>query len=136
MTRSRVILVLARCVAVLLLLQGVVGLVLPDIFAGVVSFMQRPPAIYGAVIVRIAIGCVLLAAAGASRMPMFLRIFGGLVLMGGLLTPIWGTYFAEVILGWWSSQGSGLVRVFAAGALALGFCVGYAVLPRARESRN
>ena len=132
---SRVTVNVALGIAVLLLLQGIVGLVLPDTFVGVVRFMQTPPAIYVAAVFRVAVGVVLFfAAAFASRLRLFLRIFGALVLLGGLLTPVWGSHFAEVILGWWSSQGSALVRLFATASLALGFFVGYAVVPRARNA--
>lgn len=135
MSAARVIVNLALGIAMLLLLQGIVGLVLPETFVGVVRFMQTPPAIYVAALFRVAVGIVLLfAAAFASRLRLFLRIFAALVLLGGLLTPIWGSHFAEVILGWWSSQGSPLVRLFATVSLALGFLVGYAVVPRARNA--
>ncbi len=138
MKTSRVIVILALGIAVLLLGQGMVGLVFPDTFVGVVRFMQTPPVIYGAAVFRAAVGCVLLAAAFASRMPRFLRIFGGLVLLGGLLTPFLGIRLAEVILGWWSSQGSILVRLFAAMSLALSLLIAYAVAsryPSRREER-
>jgi hypothetical protein len=135
MSAARVIVNLALGIAMLLLLQGIVGLVLPDTFVGVVRFMQTPPAIYVAALFRVGVGVVLFfTAAYASRLPTFLLIFGGLVLLSGLLTPVWGGYFAEVILGWWSSQGSALVRLFATASLALGFLVGYAVVPRARKA--
>ncbi len=134
MGTSRVIVILAQCIAVLLLLQGIVGLVFPDTFVGVVRFIQRPPVIYGAALIRTSVGCVLLAAPFASRLATFLRIFGGLVLLGGLLTPFLGTRFAEIILGWWSSQGSVLVRFFATVSLALGLLIGYAVASRTRNA--
>lgn len=130
---SRTIVILALCVALLLLLQGLTGLAAPGVFAGVVSFMQTSPAIYAATVVRIVVGIVLLRAASASRLPIFLRIFGGLVLFGGLLTPFVGKEFADLILGWWSSQGFALVRMFAAVSLVLSFVTAYAVAPKPRN---
>lgn len=126
--------IFALCIAMLLIVQGVVGLVLPDAFVGVVRFMQTPPAIYAAAVIRVAVGCVLFAASFASRMPVFLRIFGALVVLGGLMTPVWGNAFAAIILGWWESQGPALVRLFAAVSLALGFLVGYAVIPKPQNA--
>ncbi len=96
MSASRVIVVLALCIALLLLVQGIIGLAAPDLFAGMVRFMQTSPAIYVAAAVRVAVGVVLLQAAYTSRLPIFLRIFGGFVLLGGLLTPFVGRQFAEV----------------------------------------
>jgi len=133
MSPSRVTVVLALCISLLLLVQGLIGLAAPDVFAGVVRFMQTSPAIYAAAAVRAAIGIVLLQAASTSRLPIFLRILGGFVLLGGLLTPFVGRQFAEVILDWWSSGGSALVRLFAAVSLALGLVTAYAVAPKPRN---
>jgi len=134
MSASRVTVVLALCSSLLLLVEGLIGLTTPDVFAGVVRFMQTSPAIYAAAAVRVAIGIVLLQAASTSRLPIFLRILGGFVLLGGLLTPFVGRQFAEVILGWWSSHGSALVRLFAAVSLGLGLVTAYAVAPRPRNA--
>ena len=129
----RVTIVLALCISLLLLVQGLIGLVAPDVFAGVVRFMQTFPAIYAAAAVRVAVGIVLLRVASASRLPIFLRFLGGFVLLGGLLTPFVGKQFAKVILDWWSSQGFALVRVFAAVSLVLGLLTAYAVAPKRRN---
>jgi len=134
MSASRVTVVLVLCISLLLLVQGFIGLIVPDVFAGIVRSMQTSPAIYAAAAVRVAVGIVLLQAAATSRLPIFLRILGGFVLIGGLLTPFVGRQFAGVILGWWSSQGSALVRVFAAISLALGLVTGFAVTPRPRNA--
>ena len=116
-------------------MQGLIGLVAPDVFAGVVRFMQTFPAIYAAAAVRVAVGMVLLQAASTSRLPIFLRIFGQFCSeLGGLLTPFVGRQFAEVILDWWSSHGSALVRLFAAVSLALGLVTAYAVAPKPRNA--
>jgi hypothetical protein len=129
-----VIIVLALCIAALLPVQGIIGLAAPDVFAGIVGFMQTSPAIYAAAAVRVAVGIVLLQAASTSRLPIFMRILGGFVLLGGLVTPFVGRQFAEVILDWWSSHGSALVRLFAAVSFALGLVTAYAVAPKPRNA--
>jgi len=96
-------------VGVLLIVQGLLGILAPDMFVGIVRLFQSPPMIYVAATLRIAIGIVLLCAVTGSRLPMFLRIFGVLILIGGLLTSIVGVQFAHVVLDLWSSRGSGLV---------------------------
>ncbi|HJY52902.1 MAG TPA: hypothetical protein VKD89_02670 [Candidatus Udaeobacter sp.] len=120
--------VLTLCISLLLLVQGPTGLAAPDVFAGVVCFMQTSPAIYAAAAVRVAVGIVLLQAASTSRLPIFLRI------LGGVLTLFVGRQFAEVILAWWSSHGSALVRLFAAISLGLGLVTAYAVAPKPRNA--
>ena len=59
-------------------------------------------------------------------MPLGLRTLGVLVTIGGLLTPFFGVEFARVVLGWWSDGGPAMVRIWAAGALALGAFIVYA----------
>ena len=55
----------------LLVVQGLIGLAVPDVFAGVVRFMQTSPAIYAAEAVRVAVAIVLLRTASTSRLPIF-----------------------------------------------------------------
>jgi hypothetical protein len=133
MTASRVITVLAFLVGVLLIIQGLLGIVAPDIFVSVVRFFQTPPNIYVAAVLRIAIGIVLLCAVTGSRLPSFLRVFGVIVVIGGVLTPFVGVQFAQRILALWESRGPGLVRLFAVVSLALGLFTAYAVSPSRRN---
>jgi len=56
MSASRVTVVLALCISLLMLVQGLIGLTAPDVFAGVVHFMQTSPAIYAAAAVRLSAG--------------------------------------------------------------------------------
>jgi hypothetical protein len=127
MRASRVIPVLAFLVGLLLIMQGLGGIVVPDIFVSVVRFFQTPSIVYVAAALRIAIGIVLLCAVTESRLPIFLGVFGVLIVIGGALTPFVGVRFAHVILALWASRGPGLVRVFAAVSLMLGLFTVYAV---------
>jgi hypothetical protein len=130
----RLITVLALGVGVWLTIQGLLGILAPDVFVGVVRLFQFPPVIYVAAALRIAIGIVLLCTVTGSRFPMFLRIFGVLVLIGGLLTSFVGVQFAHTILTLWSSRGPWLVRLFAVVSLALGLMTSYAVFPKRRNT--
>ena len=134
MRASRVTSLLALLVGVLLIIQGLVGLVAPDAFVGVVRVFQAPPVIYVAAALRLAIGVVLVCAASGSRIPTFLRVFGFIIAIGGLLTPFVGAQFAHVILALWSARGVGLVRLFAIVSLALGVVTTYAASPARRNA--
>ncbi|MBA3834096.1 MAG: hypothetical protein H0X34_19840 [Chthoniobacterales bacterium] len=103
----------------------------------ILRFIQMPPVIYLAAIIRVVFGVVLIRAAPASRAPKFLRVFGFIIIIGGLLTPFVGVRFAHVIFDWWSG-GPGLVRVFAGVSLALGVLLLYAMadLLLVRRSRR
>ena len=80
-----VIPVLALCVGLLLIMQGLLGIAVPGVFVSVVRFFQTPSMIYVAAAVRIAIGIVLLYAVTGSRFPIFLRVFGALIVIGARL---------------------------------------------------
>ena len=96
--------VLALGVSVLLIIQGLLGILAPNAFVGVVCLFQSPFMVYVAAALRIAIGIVLLAAVKGSHLPIFLRIFGVLVVIGGVLTPFVGVQFAHTILALWSPE--------------------------------
>ena len=130
--RSRRVRLLALLIGVLLIVQGLVGLAAPDVFLSMIRFMQKPPVIYVAAVLRVAFGIVLVGAAPGSRAPRFLRVFGFIIIIGGLLTPFVGVWIAQHILGWWTSGGPAVVRVFAGVSLALGILVAYAVAHRRR----
>ena len=122
----------ALFIGLLIVAQGVVGLVAPDLFVELVRFFQKPPVIYLAAAIRFACGVVLFRVAPLSRAPGALRGLGLLIALGGLITPIFGVAMARVILGWWSEGGSALVRVWAVAALALGALIIYATAPARR----
>ena len=128
--------VIALVIGVLLIIQGLLGIVAPDAFVKVIRLFQSPPMLYVAAALRIAIGIVLICAATGSRLPMFLRIFGVFVMIGGVLTPFVGVQFGHTILGFWSSQGRGWVRLFAVFSLALGLFTAYAVTPIRRRAQR
>ena len=113
-------------IGIVIVLQGVTGLVAPDAFANLVRQIQEPPLLYLAAFVRVAFGVVLIAAATGSRAPMGLRALGVLVCIGGLLTPFFGVELARVVLGWWSEGGAPVVRGWAGAALAIGAFIIYA----------
>src|SRR5262245_44561158 len=116
----------ALFVGLLIAAEGLVGLAAPDAFVEIVRWFQTAPVIYGAAVVRVAVGVVLFCAAAASRMPALLRGLGVLIAIGGLLTPVAGIQLARVVLGWWSEGAAPLVRVWAGGAVILGALIVYA----------
>ncbi len=120
----------ALLIGVLVVVQGVVGLAVPDVFVSSIRFVQAPPVIYLVAILRVAFGVVLLRAAAGSRAPRFLRVFGCVIVVGGLLTPFVGIWAGQHILRWGSEGGPSLVRVFAGSSLTLGVLVFYALVRR------
>ena len=119
----------AFLIGVLIVFQGLLGMLRPETFLGLVREFQYPPVIYIAAIVRVALGLVLCFAAPASRAPTLLQVLGIFIVAGGLLTPYFGIYFAHLILGWWSDGGGTVVRGWAVFALVLGSFIAWAAWP-------
>ena len=121
---------LALGVGFIILVQGLLGLSLPDPFVGLVGSFQAPPVLYIAGVLRMAFGAILFLAAPHSRMPIALRVLGTILFVGGLLTPVIGIAFADSILAWWKAGGPAIVRMWAAVAFLLGGFIIYALQPR------
>ncbi len=104
-------------------LLAVVGLgviVAPLTMAEVGRWMQTPGALYGVAAVRIVMGASLVGVASTSRMPRTLRVIGALIILVGLLTPLFGVERARAVLDWWVAQGTTFMRVWAVLPVAFG----------------
>jgi hypothetical protein len=123
----------AFLIGVLIVFQGLLGIILPETLMQLVSEFQFPPVIYLAAAIRVAFGLVLCFEAPASRAPVLLGVLGAFIVVGGLLTPFFGMHFAHVILGWWSDGGVAMVRGWAVLALVLGGFVAWASWPVRHE---
>ena len=118
----------AICVGVLMASLGMLGAYLPEDFVAVVSFFQPLPMIYVAALIRAAVGVILWLAAGESKTPIFLRILGAFIFVGGVLTPFFGTAIGRTILDMWTSYGHAMVRTWGLIATALGVFIIYSVM--------
>jgi hypothetical protein len=130
----RVAPVLAVAIGFMIMLQGLLGLSMPDPFVLLIGALQAPPVLYLAAAVRVAIGTILVLAAPTSRAPLALRVLGWLIIVGGVLTPIIGVAFAESILAWWRQGGPIVVRVWAGVAFVLGIFIVYLTFPKSGDS--
>jgi hypothetical protein len=117
----------ATVMAFLVAALGVVGVTSPSILLGLGQSLQTPSALLVAAALRISFGAVLVWVASASRMPRTLRIIGFLMIVGGVLTPVFGVERFQAILGWFSSQGPLLMRAWASIAIVFGLFVAHAV---------
>ena len=103
---------------------GVLGVVSPSRFLAVVRYFETPTGLYLAGALRVVLGTVLYLAAPPSRAPEFLRVFGVVVAVVGLATPLLGrSRRATRVL-----SGTGLgVRGWAGLALVLGLLLAFVV---------
>ena len=118
----------ALLVALFTIIVGIAGLVSPDSVTTVRRlYFATPVGLYSAATVRVGMGLVLILCAPASRAPKTLRALGAVVCMQGISAALFGPDRARAILEWEAMQGTALLRVGAAVALATGGFVAFAV---------
>ena len=120
-----VALVLSLFVAAL----GALGMFSPMRLLDIVRHFQNPVGIYVAAALRIILGVALFLAAPTSRAPEVVRILGIIILVAGLITPLFGLERFRRLLDWWSARGPAFMRVWAGFALAFGLLLAYTVVP-------
>lgn len=99
---------------------GILGLVAPDVLLEFGRSLLVPPALYGVAAVRVAFGALLILVATQSRMPRTLRVIGAVIVVAGILTPLFGIERIGEVFGWISAQASFLVRAVAVLPLGIG----------------
>jgi hypothetical protein len=113
---------------------GAVGLAVPSVWYETARVAQTMPWLYLAAAVRLVIGTALYWAAPVSRVPIGISVLAAVIFTSGLLTPLAGSGAAQMILDWWKTVGSVVVRAFASLSLLIGAFVLYAFIPpRARS---
>ena len=113
---------------------GLIGLVAPSLLLDFGRSLLTESGLYAVSGVRVAFGLFLLFVAKVSRMPRTMRAIGIVIIIAGLLTPLFGLERSATMFNWLSAQESALVRVMAMFAVALGTLVAYAVTPRRRSA--
>lgn len=118
----------ALLVALFTIGVGTGGLVSPERGTEVRRmYFATPGRLYAAGAVRVAMGLVIILAAGGSRAPKTLRALGAVMSMQGLAATLMGHNHAQAIREWETAQGTALLRVGAAVALAAGVFLTYAL---------
>jgi hypothetical protein len=118
----------ALLVALFTIVVGIVGLVSPEGGTTVRRlYFATPVGLYTAAAARVAMGLVVILYAPASRAPKTLRALGAVMCMQGLTAALLGPDRARSVLEWEAMQGTALLRVGAAVALAAGGFMTFAV---------
>ena len=120
----------AQSAALLILALGLLAIVAPGRFAGIVATMQEPPRLYLAALLRLTIGAALLVGANSSRAKLAVYFIGGVIALGGVVTPIIGQGLARPILDAWTQGGDMIVRGWGLAAVGLGGFLLWALVPK------
>ena len=103
-----------------ILVLGLVMLFDPSRIASFIEFALGH--LYLIAFIRLGVGIFLVAAAPVCNISGFVRIFGILALISGVLTPVLGKRFGE----WWSQRSGGMTRGWSAIAVGFGALLVYA----------
>ena len=122
--------ILALGIGVLMILLGVTGLVWPGALVRIGHYSFTQTGIYVVALLRIAIGLVFFLAGAGSRAPRTLRVIGILVCAAGIVTALVSVQRANELMVWWSSHGTGFIRIAAVAVVGLGSFIAYATAPR------
>jgi hypothetical protein len=109
--------------------MGALGIISPLRLLGIVRQFQHPAGLYAAAILRVVLGVALFLASPNSRSPEVVRILGIIILVSGLITPLFGLERFRKLLNWWSARGTIFMRIWAGFALAFGLLLAYALVP-------
>ena len=119
-------------IGLLIIVVGLLGSVAPSVLLSIAQHPVTTVELYLIAVGRVAIGSLLLAVASTSRAPKTLRVLGAITVIAGIVTPFLGVARVQVIVDWVSQQGSGLLRLTAVVALAIGGLVAYTCAPAPR----
>jgi hypothetical protein len=125
---------IAAALALAIAALGALGVVWPSVLLEVGRAFLSLPGLYAAAALRIVMGAALFLAAPASRAPAVLRVLGAVIFVVGLATPLIPLESARDLVQWWLGRGSGLARLWAGFALALGSSLAWALLSRPRAT--
>ena len=124
---------LAWLVVLFVVAAGVAGMVAPhDRVFEFGRLVVTPAGLVGIAVLRICIGMVLIWNAPASRAPKVLQVFGAILLLAGLVTPLFGVERSRAVLEWEAAQGAMFLRIGAAVILGLGGLLALALAPRSK----
>lgn len=119
---------LAVALCALLTVVGLGVMAVPLTMAEFGRWMQTPGGLYGVAALRIVMGASLVGVAPASRLPRTLGVIGALIILVGLLTPLFGVERARLVLDWWVAQGTTFMRVWAVFPVAVGLFLIHAIV--------
>ena len=120
---------LAWLIALSVGVAGVAGLLVPDWVMSLRSIAATQSGLLAIAVLRSAIGIVLIMVAPRSRGPKTLQVFGALLLLAGMVTPLFGVARSKAVLDWEAAQGPMLVRGWAIVAVALSGALAFVMKP-------
>jgi hypothetical protein len=121
---------LAWLVALFVIAAGVTGIVAPDRLMSLRWMASTQMGLLGFAVLRATIGVVLIMVAPSTRAPKTLQACGAVMLLAGMVTPLFGVERTKAVLDWEVAQGQLLIRAGAVVIVAIGGCLAFALATR------
>jgi len=112
---------------------GAWGLAVPEEFGAAIGEIPKRINVYGIAAIRVAIGVILMLAAGSSRAPFLLGALGLIIVLGGLATPFMAAPLRQSVERWLAGGGPNAMRGWCALALVAGTFAVWATMPKRRK---
>jgi membrane protein HdeD len=123
----KVLKIVATFMSLAVVCLGALGIAAPAVLLEFGRSLLAPPALYWVAAVRVVFGGLLILVAAESRFPKALRVVGLLIVVAGLLTPLFAAERLHEVFAWFSAQASALVRAIAGVPLIVGIFFVYAI---------
>jgi len=107
--------------------MGALALLTPRLGNALAEMFRGGSGLCAATAIRLALGGGLLLVAEISRAPTTFRVFGGLIVLVGVITPLIGLKWHHRMIDWWLSAGTTVQRAWGAVALVFGVFLIYAI---------
>jgi uncharacterized protein YjeT (DUF2065 family) len=117
-------------VGALVILEGVVFLIQPDLFKKLVSLFARGRMIYFPAVLRLILGPIFLIFARECKIPWIIITFGILMLIGSAILFLVNIDKIKAILLWWTARSAWAIRSIAVISLILGVTIVISGLPQ------
>ena len=99
------------CFGIAVALLGLIGIIMPERFRKLLGAWRSQPRFLFAVIVRLAFGSLLLAAAAELRFPLAMKILGGVSILAAFVLLLLGRDRLDRLVAWWLRLPDEFLRV-------------------------
>jgi uncharacterized protein YjeT (DUF2065 family) len=113
-------LILAKLVAILIIVFGIIYLVSPKVVRQVISYFEQGKRIYAGGVIRILFSVILLLVASQCRWVGVVIVFGILFLVGGIFVFAFNLEKSKSILRWYAEKSDIVLRLFAILTVVIG----------------
>jgi hypothetical protein len=124
----------AQAFGAVAILASAISLVAPDLRLSFERSLITPAGLYVFAVGRIALGLVFVFAAPASRAPRMVRALGFIVIIAGVMTPVFGVTRALAMLDWMANSGPFLMHIDAVVGITLGAFLLYVFRARSAQA--